>query len=169
MIQKHSTARDYLFDPDDTYDAAVRTDEILQFIAHRAAFKTLGIMRVALWVATVIAAMLTPLHDGWLTFSVVFFVIGLASQGVYEAQLSAMSVHDAANEIMQRSMRPYSYRAIIVRSLIDAVGSTILGLTIRATMQDWTMTDIIVWGMCWFILTFSFTIALRFHRVRRDT
>jgi hypothetical protein len=40
------------FDIDDTYEQALRHDEILRAIAHHAAFKTLAIMRVVLWVAT---------------------------------------------------------------------------------------------------------------------
>lgn len=157
------------FDIDDTYEQALRHDEILRAIAHHAAFKTPAIMRVVLWVATVMAAILSGLHDGWLTLSVVLFVLVMATQLIYESQLSALSVQQAAHELMRRSRRAITLRQIILRSVLDAIGSTLLGVLIRTTSSPWTTSDLVIWGGLWFLIAIVTTMALRLHHSRRQT
>lgn len=157
------------FDMDDTYEQALGHDEILRAIAHQAAFKTLAIMRVVLWIGIVVTAMLSGLHDGWLTLSVVLFVLVMASQLIYESQSSALSVQQAAHELMRRSRRAITLRQIIRRSVLDAIGSTLLGVLIRATSSPWTTSDLVIWGGLWFLIAIVTTMALRLHHSRRQT
>jgi hypothetical protein len=115
------------------------------------------------------AAILSGLHDGWLTLSVVLFVLVMATQLIYESQLSALSVQQAAHELMRRSRRAITLRQIILRSVLDAIGSTLLGVLIRATSSPWTKSDLVIWGGLWFLIAIVTTMALRLHHSRRQT
>jgi len=157
-----------MFDPDESYTKALDHDEILRSIAHRAAYSTIRIMRTVLVIAMVIALALTPLHEGWLTLVVVLGMILMTSLFIYEAQLSAHHVPEAATELMHRSRAVYSTRTMVLRSLIDALGSA-LALTVLWYVIDEHMSafQIAMTSVMLFISGFAVTLLIRRRHARR--